>query len=78
MVTWIGFGRKRSCRVERHYHGGNKKDHEKLGPSKFRARNPERKSGVLSPERTEQILDGRKIIFKRIAVVAALMNHRAL
>jgi len=66
MVTWIGFGRKRSCLVGRHYRGGNEKDHEKLSPSKFRARNPERKSGVLSPERTEQILDGRRIIFRGI------------
>lgn len=52
MVTWIGFGRKRTCLVGMYYPGGTEKDHEKLGPSKFRARNPERKSGVLSPERT--------------------------
>jgi len=52
MVTWIGFGRKRSYLVGMYYTGGTEKDHEKLGPSKFRARNPERKSGVLSPERT--------------------------
>lgn len=52
MVTRIGFGRKRSCLIGRHYPGETEKDHEKLGLSKFRARNPERKSGVLSPERT--------------------------